>query len=360
MNEKKEKSSKDQDFEKKYEPVSGQKPSFYPPTPYSNPYYEEDEISLKEIIDVLKENIRLILAVPSVLCTLTIIYVLFIAQPVYTSSTTIIPASGESSMGNLAGMAAQFGITVPGGNESAPSMVYPEIIKSRTLARKLLQRKFDTEKYGPSKTLLYILMIGLDDPEYGIDTLEIMAIEYLQEQSISVGKDRESSILTVSVGAFEPRLAADMASALIEELDIHQKQFNIKQAAKKRIFIEERIEGVKVDLETAEESLKEWRQRNRSIGDSPALLLEQERLMRESEVQKSLYITLKQEYEMAKIEEVEESDILHILDKPEVSLKRSKPNRKLSVILAGILGLGLGAVGAFAKNYFTEDEGNNE
>jgi uncharacterized protein involved in exopolysaccharide biosynthesis len=195
-------------------------------------------------------------------------------------------------------------------------------------------------------------MVGHDEPEYGSDTLEALAIEYLQGEAISVEKDRQSSILTLTVQAFEPQLAADMATALIEELDEHQKQFNIEQAAKKRIFIEERIEEVRLDLETAEEVLKDWRQGNRNIGDSPALLLEQERLMRESEVQKSLYITLKQEYEMAKIEEVEESDIIYILDKPEVPLDRSSPKRKMSVLLAGFLGIGMGVVAAFIRNWY--------
>jgi uncharacterized protein involved in exopolysaccharide biosynthesis len=195
-------------------------------------------------------------------------------------------------------------------------------------------------------------MVGHDEPEYGSDTLEALAIEYLQGEAISVEKDRQSSFLTLTVQAFEPQLAADMATALIEELDEHQKQFNIEQAAKKRIFIEERIEEVRLDLETAEEVLKDWRQGNRNIGDSPALLLEQERLMRESEVQKSLYITLKQEYEMAKIEEVEESDIIYILDKPEVPLDRSSPKRKMSVLLAGFLGIGMGVVAAFIRNWY--------
>ena len=147
-----------------------------------------------------------------------------------------------------------------------------------------------------------------------------------------------------------------MAIALINELDIHQKGFNLRQAAKKRIFIEERIREVKLDLEKSEESLKAWRQRNRNIGDSPALLLEQERLMREAEVQKQLFITLKQEFEVAQIEEVEDSDILHVLDHPEVPIRRTKPNRKLLVLMAGFLGTGFGFFGALIKDYVDENE----
>ncbi len=322
--------------------------------PFYPPYYEEDVISLKEIIDILKEHMILILAVPSVLCTLTIIYVLFIAQPIYTSSATIIPASGESSMSKMAGLASQFGISVPGGG-GGTKMVYPEIIKSRTLSKKMLQKTFDTHTFGPGQTLLQLLTYQDEEPEFGPDTLEIYGMEAFID-AVSVNEDIKSSIITVSVDAFEPKLAADMAIALIEELDEHQKQFNMEQAAKKRIFIEDRIEEVQQDLEKAEEQLKEWRQRNRNIGDSPALLLEQERLMRETEVQKQLFITLKQEFEMAQIEEVEESDILHVLDYPEIPLNRSKPKRKLMVILAGFLGLGLGTAGAFVRNYFKEQE----
>jgi len=143
-------------------------------------------------------------------------------------------------------------------------------------------------------------------------------------------------------------------------LDIHQKQFNTKQAAKKRIFIEARIKDVNVDLVRAEESLKDFRTQNRKYVDSPSLLLEFERLLREVEVQKQLYITLKREFEMAQIEEVEESDILHILDSPEIPLSRSKPKRSLMVILAGILGLGMGTVLAFGRNWYQNEKENGE
>jgi len=57
--------------------------------------------------------------------------------------------------------------------------------------------------------------------------------------------------------------------------------------------------------------------------------------------------------ETTKIEEVKESDYVVVLDPPEVPLQRSKPNKKLMVILAGILGIGLGIVLAFIREYAT-------
>jgi len=332
-------------------------PNPSPPSPY--PYYfEEDTISLWEIMAIIKKQIKLILTVPTILCTLAIIYVLWIANPVYTSSATIIPANSEGSMNKMAGLASQFGISVPGGG-GGTKMVYPEIIKSRTLAKKMLHKKFDTVEFGPNQSLLRLMTYRDEEPEFGPDTLEQMGLLAFIE-SVTVSEDIKTSIVTVSVDASEPKLAADITTALIDELDIHQKKFNTEQAAKKRIFIEERIKEVNVDLMRAEESLKDFRLQNRNYAGSPSLLLEFERLMRETEVQKQLYITLKQEFEMAQIEEVEESDILYVLDKPEIPLARSKPKRKLVVVLAGFLGLGLGTMGAFMKNWYDTEKENDQ
>ena len=64
-----------------------------------------------------------------------------------------------------------------------------------------------------------------------------------------------------------------------------------------------------------------------------------------------MFTTLKQQYETTKIEEVKESDYVVILDPPEVPLVRSKPEKKRSVILSGILGIGLGMILAFIKEF---------
>ena len=156
-------------------------------------------------------------------------------------------------------------------------------------------------------------------------------------KTIEISENIETSIVTVSVEASEPKLAADIAKALILELDLHQKKFQTEQIVKKRIFIEERIKEVKINLVKSEEELKDFREQNRNYSDSPSLLLEFERILRELEVQKQLYITLKREYEMTQIKEVEDSDIFHILDEPEIPLNKTRPKKKLIVVLATFL-----------------------
>ena len=86
-------------------------------------------------------------------------------------STAKIMSSTGGRQSQATGLAAQFGINMPMDN-SEPEWVYPEIIKSRTLARAMLKRKFDTEKYGPQKPLLQILTYGEDEPTVGLDILQ--------------------------------------------------------------------------------------------------------------------------------------------------------------------------------------------
>ena len=70
------------------------------------------------------------------------------------------------------------------------------------------------------------------------------------------------------------------------------------------------------------------------ISSSPALLLQQDRLIRDLSVLTEIYITLKNEYEQIQIEEVENSRMFVVLDEPEIPLKRSSPNRKRRVLTA--------------------------
>ena len=196
---------------------------------------------------------------------------------------------------------------------------------------------------------------GDEEPEVGPDTLMKMGIKSYLEM-IEVEQDRASSIYTITVNAFEPQFAADLCAALIEELDTHQRTYKTAKVKETRLFIEGRIVDVQKELEEAEEDLKEFRDRNRQIQASPALLLEQQRFIRETAVLTGVFTTLKQQLEMRKIEEVRESTLVQVLDPPEAPLYRDKPNRKLSVLLSLILGFGMAVVMAFVKEYASNSD----
>ena len=54
---------------------------------------------------------------------------------------------------------------------------------------------------------------------------------------------------------------------------------------------------------------------------------------------KEVYLTLQQQLELARIEEVRQSPILHILDSAAIPMTKSSPNRLIYLIISGIAGV---------------------
>ena len=301
-----------------------------------------------DIILVLASQIRVILITPTILCVLAIIYVLLFLKPTFTSTAKIMSSSTGGNVSQAAGIAAQFGINLPTG-QSETKWVYPEIIKSRTLARSMLRRKFDTDKFGSQKTLFQILTYENENTENDLSRRENLAINKLLGM-INVSEDIKTSIVTLNVKGSEPKFVAELNQVLIEELDTHQRNYNKAKTTDTKKFIQGRIIDVEKELMAAEEDLKVFRDRNRRIENSPTLKLEQQRLNREVTVLTGVFTTLKQQYETTKIEEVKESDYVVILDAPNVPIFTSNSKREIVTII-GLLGVLLGIIIAFFRDY---------
>ena len=157
----------------------------------------------------------------------------------------------------------------------------------------MLDYKFTTKKFGSEKTLLQILTYGNDEkPEVGLDTLIRDGCNGFIGM-VNMSQDGSYYILTIS--ASEAIFARDIAVVVIEELDSYLRQSNKDKTSETRQFIEERIDDTEKNLKIAEEVLKDFRVRNRRLENSPALLLEQQRLSREVSVLTGVFTSLKQQ-----------------------------------------------------------------
>jgi len=321
-------------------------------TPYSPFTMEEDTISLSDILLTIAEQFKVIVLTTFIFVFLTFTYVQFIQAPQYVSwATVLLPSSGGGNLGGLAGLASQFGVNVPtsaSADLSSPSL-FPELLRSRTFAEKILNKKFYTNKFGKELSLLAILTHGNDPPEFSRETLVTSALGSLGE-ILEFDQDPTSTFSVIKVTTSEPLFAKQLAEVTLAELEALNRFYKSQTVNEKTSFIAIRIASVENDLKSSETRLKEFNERNRQIS-SPALQLEQGRLARDVEIQKGIYLTLKQQYELAKIEEVQEASIVQVLDKPQVPLGPENINLKLSVLLAGILGIGLGIMIGFVRAY---------
>jgi uncharacterized protein involved in exopolysaccharide biosynthesis len=84
-----------------------------------------------------------------------------------------------------------------------------------------------------------------------------------------VSEDRKSGIITIEVTDRDPKRSAAMARAYVDELDRLVAQVSTSSARRERIFLEERLKTVKVDLDTAARNFSSFASKNTAL-DIPA------------------------------------------------------------------------------------------
>ncbi len=309
--------------------------------------------SLADIILVIAKHIKFILLLTVIAVIVTILYVHSEYEPEYTSSSVLfIPAENYSGSA-FSNIARQFGINT-GANTNvdiSSSTLYPQIVTSRTFATKLLQKEFYTEKFERELPLIAIFSFGTDTPTIGMDTLILQISEKIPSMITFIEEKRPFLILEVTTD--EPQFSKDLAVAVLEELDKLQREFKSQKVIEKKDFIKQRIDIAQSELERLEENLKDFRETNRRIETSPSLLLIHDRIQRDVEIQQGIFLTLKQQFELTKIEEVQESSFVHVLDPPSLPLTISNPPKSSSYILGGFAGLFLGLCIIFMIEYFS-------
>ena len=73
------------------------------------------------------------------------------------------------------------------------------------------------------------------------------------------------------------------------------------------------------------------------------------------EIQKEIYLTLKQQLELAKIEEVQKTSVIQVLDNPQIPLYASNKDIKTKLLLSLIIGIISGISIALVRNFFNSD-----
>lgn len=312
---------------------------------------EADEISLLELVNVLLKRWKLVVGLPLGLAFLAAVYSL-IVPPMFTATATFVPESEEQGMGlpgGLAGLAAQFGLAFPGGGSGGPAF-YADVLQSRTVLDHVLLTRFPdprSEVPGDSAPLIDIINVPGEE-----------LVERLEKgrrrlgRALSIGVDEETFIVSVSVETKRYRaLAAAVANRFVDLLSEFNTETRQSNARVRRDFIEERMHQAELELAQAEEVLKDFLEANRQFRGSPELTFEYERLQRQVTIKQEVYTTLRRSYEEARIQEVNDTPVVTVIDRAVPPIRKSSPKRRLNVILAFFLGGVLSVVGAFGQEY---------
>ena len=315
---------------------------------------ENDEINIKAIWEILLKN-KLLMTKVALFCTTIGITYSLLATIYFESKISLYPA-GELSqtggvLGDFQGLAKSFGI---GGLASAPTYNIPDVIKSRRLKKDIVLRKWKTNNFPEGSNLIQYW--ELDKPPFfspmklirqflpsgGFNSSKLEKETYEAilrlDELISV-KEEISGMISVTVLMEDPNLASDIANYIAEYvkrfISIEQK----REASRNKVFVEKQMEEAKKQMGNSEDSLTDFRKDHPLRLDTPSIEMMRERLQSTVEENRAVYITLRQQFEIAKIDEAKERLLINILDTAEPAVKKAKPKRTLIVILSFIFGL---------------------
>ncbi|HEU4726101.1 MAG TPA: GNVR domain-containing protein [Candidatus Eisenbacteria bacterium] len=291
----------------------------------------------------------------------------FVWPPVYRGETVLLPPTEEETGFNVSSVIR--GLNVPGiriPSRTGPEDVTMAILQSRRIAATLVKR-FDLMKVYKAKR-------------------EEAAIRQLQDcSSFKLG---ESGTVVVRVEDGDPKRAADLANAYAEELDRFNREIRMTKGRRTRLFVEQRLEETRVEMEKGEEALRRYGEKhhtvalssdqlssvesgarlfatqatlevelgvarqyasdesaevrrlrqqlnevNRLIGALPDLGLELARLVRTVKIQEQVFALLSAQYEEARIVEARDVSTVEVLDRAEPPDRKIWPRRSLLILL---------------------------
>ncbi len=123
------------------------------------------------------------------------------------------------------------------------SDVFARMLRSRTVAEHVID-SFDLARHYKTESFT--------------DT-------YLALMSHSRFTVTEEGLLDVSVEDRDPKTAAEIANAFVQELDLVNRRIASRRAVQNRQFIEERVRQVKAQLDTARQSFENFQVKHRAV-----------------------------------------------------------------------------------------------
>lgn len=335
----------------------------------------DDEISLLDLLQTIVDNLRLLVLGPLAV-GVTALGISFLIPPTYTAKTQFLPpqqqqsaaASMLASLGSLGGLAGAVG------GIKNPADQFLAYMKSVTIQDALIERFKLQERY---------------EAKTKFET----RLELTKNVRAASGKE---GLISVEVDDTDPKFAADLANAHVEELGKILGKLATTEAQQRRLFFEKQLSQAKEKLIQSEIELKstgvsgsvlksnpasavaavaslqagvtaqeiklgamrgylaetapEFKQALNELANLKVQLAKQEKdspansnlnaqggyvsKYREFKYNETLFELFAKQFEIAKVDESREGAVIQILDAAQPPEKKSSPKKALTAIIA--------------------------
>jgi tyrosine-protein kinase Etk/Wzc len=334
---------------------------------------DEDEISLLDLLQTIVDNLRLLVLGPLAAGVIALGYS-FLIPPTYTAKTQFLPPQQQSAAASmLASLGAFSGFAGAATGLKSPADQYIAFLKSVSVQDALIERFNLVEKYEAKlKTDARMALTG--------------------NIRIASGKD---GLISVEVDDKDPKFAADLANAHVEELRNLLGRLAVTEAQQRRMFFEKQLAQTKDNLAKADLALKSSGISSSVLKSSPAAAVEavarlkagisvQEVKLgamrnyltesspdfkqalselaslkselakaekdepasqgisdyvaryREYKYQETMFELFAKQFELAKVDESREGAVVQVLDIAQPPERKAKPNKSMIAIIAGL------------------------
>lgn len=215
---------------------------------------EDEEISLLDLLQTVANNLRLLILGP-LLAGLAALGIAFAIAPTYTATVRFLPPQQQqgAAASMLASLGALGGLAGAASGLKNPTDQYLAFIKSYSVQDALIDR-FDLIK------------------RYEVDLRED-ARKTLQNTA-RASSGTKDGLITVEVDDKDPKFAAELANAHVEELQKLMARLAVTEAQQRRMFFEKQLQQAKDNLTRAEQALKASGVNSSALKTSPQAAVE--------------------------------------------------------------------------------------
>ena len=219
----------------------------------SGDVHDDEEISLLDLLQVVVDNLRLLVLGP-LACGLAALGISFAITPTFTAKTKFLPPQQQQSAAAsvLASLGALGGLAGAAAGIKSPAEQYIAFMKSVSLQDALIERFKLIDKY---------------EAKLKIDA----RLSLTGSVRIAYGKD---GLISVEVDDKDPKFAADLANAHVEELRNLLSRLAVTEAQQRRMFFEKQLQITKENLSKADVALKSSGINSSVLKSSPSSAVE--------------------------------------------------------------------------------------
>jgi capsule polysaccharide export protein KpsE/RkpR len=297
--------------------------------------------TVRLVRELVRTHRPLLFALPSGLTALAALVVLAIPRLWRSESSFMVERSANGPLpASVMGMLGQ----LAGASEGDSPQFYAELLVSPPVLDSLLAST-PRSSCGPADSGTVIDRLN---PAGHTPAERSFYGRRILEKRIKTGISLRTGVVEVGIEARCPQLANEMLTSLLAQVNafnVTRRQSRVRQ---RREFVQAQLAEAEGRLRVAESELSGFLDRNRRA-ESPQLRFEQERLQRKVDMQAEVTSTLRREFEMARIEEINGTPALTVVTPPSIPVEASYPKRRLLVALTGVAAIVFTLIAVLAR-----------